>query len=144
MDTHHLSVETDPTDEDVRFLEARLYAYNATQTGVDDGQWLAIFLRDDQQTIHAGLKGWTWCGSCYIQSVWVCQDVRGKGVGTQLLHTAEQEARTRGCDHMVLSSFNFQAPDFYQKLGYEVFAVLDEHPRSHGAYFLHNGYDDAR
>ena len=45
--------------------------------GVDGGQWLAIFLRDDQQTIQAGLKGWTWCGSCYIQAVWVHETPMG-------------------------------------------------------------------
>jgi len=118
MDTAPFVVETDPSFDDVRFLEDRLYAYNVEQTGVDGGQWLAIFLRDDQQTIQAGL-------------------MRGQGVGTQLLHAAEQEARARGCDHMVLSSFSFQAPGFYQKLGYEVFAVLDEHPRAHRAYSLH-------
>ena len=137
MDTNHFTVETDPTFADVRFLEDRLYEYNAAQTGVDDGQWLAIFLRDDQQTIRAGLKGWTWCGSCYISTVWVHEDLRGQGVGTRLLQAAEQAARARGCDHMVLSSCSFQAPGFYQKLGYEVFAVLDEHPRSHQHASLH-------
>ena len=136
MDTEHFVVETDPTSQDVRFLEDRLYEYGVEQTGVDDGQWLAIFLRDDQQTIHAGLKGWTWCGSCYIQTVWVYQASRRHGLGTQLLHAAEHEARRRGCQQMILASYSFQAPGFYQKLGFEVFAVLDEHPRAHRNYFL--------
>ena len=137
MDTEHCSIEADPIFEDVRFLEDRLYEYNVEKTGVDDGQWLAIFLRDDQQTIQAGLSGWTWCGSCYISTVWVHKDLRGQGVGTKLLQAAEQEARRRGSQRIVLSSFSFQAPGFYQKLGYEVFAVLDEHPRSHQHYYLH-------
>jgi N-acylglucosamine-6-phosphate 2-epimerase len=62
---------------------------------------------------------------------WQHSYTRRQGYGTQLLHAAEQEARTRGCDQMVLSSFSFQAPGFYQKLGYEVFAVLEDHPRHH-------------
>jgi GNAT superfamily N-acetyltransferase len=137
MDTTHLRIETNPTVEDVRFLEDRLYDYGVEQTGVDDGQWLAIFLRDNQQTIQAGLKGWTWCGSCYIQTVWVHHTLRGQGIGTQLLQAAEQEARRRGCQQMILTSYSFQAPGFYQKLGFEVFAVLDEHPRGHRDYYLH-------
>ena len=137
MDTNPFIVETDPTVEDVRFLDDRLYEYGVEQTGVDDGQWLAIFLRDNHQTIYAGLKGWTWCGSCYIQTVWIHQAWRGQGLGTQLLLAAEQEARRRGCDHMVLGSYSFQAPGFYQKLGYEVFAVLENHPRHHRHYGLH-------
>jgi GNAT superfamily N-acetyltransferase len=136
MDADHLVVETHPAIEDVRFLEDRLYEYGVTQTGVDDGQWLAIFVRDDQQVIRAGLEGWTWCGSCYIRHLWVHEDLRGQDYGTKLLQAAEQEAMTRGCHHVVLNSYSFQAPGFYQKLGYEVFAVLEEHPRHHCNYYF--------
>jgi GNAT superfamily N-acetyltransferase len=131
-----LVAETKPSFEDVRFLEDRLYEYNVEQTGVDNGQWLAIFVRDDQQTIHAGVEGWTWCGSCYLRHIWVHQDLRGQGVGTKLLQAAEQEAIKRGCQHIVLESFSFQAPGFYQKLGFEVFAVLEDHPHGHRNYYL--------
>jgi GNAT superfamily N-acetyltransferase len=82
MDIGHLTVETEPAFVDVQFLEDRLYEYNTQQTGVDDGQWLALFLRDDHGTIQAGLKGWTWCGSCYIQTVWVHPDLRGQDIGS--------------------------------------------------------------
>jgi hypothetical protein len=75
MDIGHLTVETAPACADVQFLEDRLYEYNVQQTGVDDGQWLALFLRDDHGMIQAGLKGWTWCGSCYIRDLWVHKDL---------------------------------------------------------------------
>ncbi len=131
MQPAHLAVEKDPDPADVRFLEERLYAYNVEQTGVDDGQWLAIFVRDAQQTIQAGVEGWTWCGSCYLRTVWVHKDRRGRGLGTQLLQAAEREARARGCQQIVLASFSFQAPQFYQKLGYEVWGILEDHPRGY-------------
>jgi hypothetical protein len=59
MDIGPLTVESHPKQEDVQCLDDRLYEYNASQTGVDDGQWLAIFVRDAQQTMCAGIKGWT-------------------------------------------------------------------------------------
>ena len=136
MNTDPLTVETAPALEDVRFLEDRLYDYNVEQTGVDDGQWLAIFVRDDQQDIRAGIEGWTWCGSCYIRTVWVHQDMRGQGAGTKLLRAAEQEAINRGCQQIVLESFSFQAPGFYQHHGYEIFTVLEDHPRGHQHYYF--------
>jgi len=136
MDIGPLTVETHPTLADVQFLEDRLYEYNTAQTGVDDGQWLAIFVRNAQQRICAGIKGWTWCGSCYISTLWVDERMRGQGVGTQLLQAAEQEARARGCQQMILDSYDFQAPGFYQKHGYEVFALLEDHPRHHRNYYL--------
>ena len=99
MDIGPLTVETHPTHADVQCLDERLYEYNVQQTGVDDGQWLAIFVRDEQQTMCAGIKGWTWCGSCYISALWVHERFRGQGYGTTLLHAAEQEARTLGMHH---------------------------------------------
>ena len=57
-------------------------------------------------------------------------------MGTQLLQAAEQEAQVRGCQYVILDSYNFQAPGFYQKHGYEVFVVLKDHPRNHRNYYL--------
>src|SRR5215831_16255961 len=136
MEIGPLTIESHPTPEDTTFLDDRLYEYNAAQTGVDNGQWLAIFVRDDQQRICAGIKRWTWCGSCYISALWVDERLRGHGVGTQLLQAAEQEAQVRGCQYVILDCYNFQAPGFYQKHGYEVFAVLKDHPRNHRNYYL--------
>lgn len=130
------SVESQPAAADINFLEDRLYDYNIEQTGVDDGQWLAIFVRDEHQVIQAGVEGWTWCGSCYLRHVWVHRDLRGQSLGTQLLQAVEQQARLRGCQQIVLTSFSFQAPGFYRKLGYEEFAVLPGHPRGHHNVYL--------
>jgi GNAT superfamily N-acetyltransferase len=54
--------------------------------------------------------------------VWVRDDKRRNGFGGQLLEAAESEARTRGCVQMLVSSFTFQAPDFYKRNGYVEFA----------------------
>jgi hypothetical protein len=42
-----LRIETDPRLEDVAALDHHLYQHNAAVTGCNDGQWLAIFVRDD-------------------------------------------------------------------------------------------------
>jgi GNAT superfamily N-acetyltransferase len=118
-------------------LDDRLYDYNIAQTGYQDGQRLTIFVRDAQQTIRAGLDAWTWGGSGEIRSLWVDPALRGQGVGAKLMQAAEREARARGCQQLILGSFSFQAPRFYQGLGYEVFAMLDEHPRGHRLYMLY-------
>ena len=132
-----LKIEVEPVPADIRFLEDRLYDFNVEQIGFDDGKWLSIFVRNDQGTIVAGLHGWTWCGSCRVQSLWVHKDLRRQGYGTHLLGAAEQEARARGCDQLLLDTFSFQAPLFYQKLGYEVIGAVEGFPRRpHTEYHL--------
>src|SRR5215510_6481602 len=85
MEIDPLTVETHPTSADVQFLEDRLHEYNDAQTGITDGQSLALFIRDDQHAIQAGLAGWTWGGCCYIRYLWVHADLRGQGYGTRLM-----------------------------------------------------------
>jgi GNAT superfamily N-acetyltransferase len=120
MDLPVPQFENEPKPEDVRFLEDQLYAYNVEQTGVDDGRWLTVFVRDNSGRIAAGLHGWTWGGGAKVQTLWVRQDLRRHGYGTRLLAAAEAVARTRGCDRILLDTFAFQAPLFYQKHGYEI------------------------
>jgi GNAT superfamily N-acetyltransferase len=125
-----------PSPEDLQFLEDRLYEYNSQQTGREDGQLFAFFIRNDQQEILAGLSGWTWAQACEILSLWVHPDWRGKGYGRKLLDAAEQEARAHGCKGIMLTSYSFQAPAFYQKHGYELAWQLDDFPPGHAHCIL--------
>ena len=130
-------IEVEPAPGDIRFLEDRLYDYNVEQTGLDDGKWLSIFVRDEKGEIVAGLHGWTWCGACRVQTLWVHKDLRHQGFGRRLLAAAEQEARARGCEQILLDTFSFQAPLFYQQMGYEVISVVEGFPRRpHSEYHL--------
>jgi hypothetical protein len=42
----------------------------------------------------------------------------------------------RGCHHALLDTFDFQAREFYEKLGYAVFGSLDDFPRAHVRLFM--------
>ena len=131
-----LKLETEPAPEDVRYLAARLYDYNVEHTGRDDGQWLAIFSRDERDRIVAGLHGWTWAGWLKINYLWVSADERRRGRGRQMLLTAEAEARKRGCSHATLYTYSFQAPDFYYKFGYRIIATVEGLPEGHRQHTL--------
>jgi N-acylglucosamine-6-phosphate 2-epimerase len=66
-----------------------------------------------------------------VRQFWVEPTQRGRGLGTQLFQAAEQEARRRGCTQIVLMTFSFQAPSFYEQHAFEVLATIDDHPRGH-------------
>jgi len=120
----------DPTPDEVQYLEDRIYEFNSSATGIGDGEWLAFFLRD-RDRIVAGICGNTWGGTCELRQFWVEQSQRNCGLGTKLLHAAEREARRRGCTQIVLMTFSFQAPAFYERHGFEAVAAIDDHPQGH-------------
>ena len=69
VSTSAFTIETDPTPEQVQYLEERLYEFNSTTTGIRDGQGLAIFVRDERGHIVAGICGHTWGGCCEIRQL---------------------------------------------------------------------------
>jgi ribosomal protein S18 acetylase RimI-like enzyme len=127
---HPFEIE-EPSYAEIEFLEDRLYEFNAGTTGIDDGRLLGVFVRDQSNTIVAGAAGHTWGGTCELRQVWVAAALRGRGLGRRLMAEAEAEAVRRGCRQLVLSTYSFQAPEFYRKLGFEVVAELPDHPRGY-------------
>jgi GNAT superfamily N-acetyltransferase len=125
-----------PTAEELQFLEDRIYEFNSSRTGQDDAKLFAVYVRNNRQEIVAGISGWTWARACEIRDLWVHPDWRGQGYGRSLLESAEQEARDRRCKVILIISYNFQAPAFYQKCGYELAWQLKDFPPGHQNCFL--------
>jgi GNAT superfamily N-acetyltransferase len=125
----------DPTPDDVQYLEDRIYEFNSGAAGIADGAMLAFVARDGGQIV-GGICGNTWGGTCELRLFWVAPSSRGRGLGTRLFQAAEQEARRRGCMQIVLMTFSFQAPSFYEKHGFEVVATLEDHPRGHRNFLM--------
>jgi GNAT superfamily N-acetyltransferase len=125
------TLETEPNLEDVRLLEERLDEFNVQATGLADGKLLAFFLRDCNGAAVGGVFGWTWGGSCYVRYLFVPADMRNRGVGGDLMRAVEAEARTRGCRQILLETHEFQAPEFYRRLGFETTGRVDDYPRGH-------------
>jgi GNAT superfamily N-acetyltransferase len=123
-----LRIEDEPRLEEVATLDERLHQYNVARTGRDDGRWLAIFVRDAAGEIVAGLHGWTWGGTGFVRTLWVRDDLRGRGVGARLLAAAEREAARRGCREMQLDTHDYQAPGFYRRQGYQEIGKLPGWP----------------
>ena len=130
-----LAIEDDPIAAEVEMLRCRLENFNESRWPQHQ-TWkpLGVFVRS-RQSIVAGLAGETYSGWLFVRYLWVSDDLRGQGVGRQVLGAAEDRACERGCHSAWLDTFSFQAPDFYRKLGYQVFGELDWSP-DHKRIFL--------
>ena len=131
----------EPSLDDVRFLEDRLYEFNRATTGIHDGRALGFFVRDESGNIVAAATGHTWGGTCELRQVWVAEDRRRGGLGRRLLAAAEAEAIRRGCTQLVLITHSFQAPNFYRKFGYAIVSEVPEYPRGHPQLILRKRLD---
>lgn len=134
----------EPSLSDIEYLENRLYEFNKAATGIADGRSLGIFLRDGEQTLVAGAAGHTWGETCELRQVWVAEPLRRQGIGRRLLAEAEAEAVRRGCRQLVLTTHSFQAPQFYESLGFTVVFEVSDYPRGHSQVVLRKLLPEAR
>lgn len=133
-DALRITVESQPSEEDVGFIEDHLDAFNMTTTRMYDYQPLAIFVRDAEGALLGGLTGFTW-GKCLKVSVlWLSEPLRHQGYGARLLAAAEREAMARGCRQAMLETHSFQAPAFYERHGYVRCGAADDFPAGHREY----------
>lgn len=108
-------------DFDVRAPNAQPLCISVTSA---EGDWVG------------GLVSFTYWEWLSIDLLGVKQGVRRQGIGTQLIHQAEHEARRRGCRYARTSTYVFQALALYQRLGYEIVGQLENYPSGATLYWL--------
>jgi GNAT superfamily N-acetyltransferase len=136
MEPFQFNIDVNPDAREVQSLSNRIDTFNVEETRIYDFKELAIFLRDSTGQLIAGVYAFTWGGCLDIRSVWVREDLRGAGIGSKLMDAVEQEAIRRGCRIATLETHSFQAPRFYERLGYEEIGVLDGYPIGHKKHYL--------
>ncbi len=90
-----------------------LRAYNHQVSTVRGPEAVPLNLRaqDTDGNLVGGLCALTYWGWLRIEMLVVAEGWRGKGIGTALMATAEQEATKRGCRHAHTSTYDFQSLD---------------------------------
>lgn len=98
---------------------------------------LHVWALDPAGDLVGGLVGHTWATWLHVAYLWVAEPHRGSGLGSHLLSQAEQLAHgSRGCLNARLETWDFQAPEFYKKQGYEVVCVIPDYPPGITEYTL--------
>ena len=127
------SFDTSPSLETRQILGQRIDAFNARYApGV--AERFALLVHDDDDALRAGLAGVLHGGWLFVQSLWVDDALRKQGIGRALMASAEAHAREQGCHDAWLDTF--QARGFYERIGYVVFAELQDYPQGQSRHFL--------
>lgn len=116
-------------------IDDGLTAYNQTTYPDPKAAPITLTVESADGELLAGLTGRNAYGWVRIDAVWVDERQRGLGLGAKLVIRAEQVARERGCRGIHLATHGFQAPNFYEKLGYESFGMLERYPDEHALIY---------
>lgn len=131
-----LTLNSSSDGELAKPIHKELLDYVSKHVGPSTFKELVLTLTDSQGRMVGGLHGqsnWQWM---FIKSVFVHEGYRYKGVGSQLMKAAENEARRRSCVGIWLDTFSFQSPDFYKKHGYQMFGSIPDYPWGHQRHFF--------
>jgi GNAT superfamily N-acetyltransferase len=123
--------DEEETRELEEFLVNRIYQFNAQITGYFDARLLGGRVRAPSGETLAAFNGHTWGGCCVVSNLWVDDARRRQGLGRSLLEAVEAEAVRRGCAQIVLSTHSFQAPAFYERMGYLKISVIYDRPKGY-------------
>ncbi len=127
-DEIQLEPTASPDPNDIRLLSDGLTRFTATKTDEDRTKVpVAVWIRQ-QGLVLGGACGDTHYGWLYLSLLWIDDSLRGKGWGARLVERFEQEGIARGCHGAWVETYSFQAPDFYQRIGYREFGRLDDFP----------------
>ncbi|WP_137903390.1 GNAT family N-acetyltransferase [Enterobacter sp. 2VL] len=125
----HLSIRDNVTAEEKEELLTGLRTYNGQFLDLSTFSGdIGVYVRDDKGVMLGGLIGVRKGDWLNIEYLWVSDAVRGSGVGSQLIKTAEDEARRKGCPHALVDTVSFQARPFYEKQGYQLQLSLQDYP----------------
>lgn len=71
--------------------------------------------------VEGGLSSFGWC---HVDNVFVSEESRLKGYGKELMDQVEVYAKENNRYGVLLATQAFQAPSYYEKLGYEKYGEL--------------------
>ncbi len=93
------------------------------------------FAAVDDGKIAGVITGRAYYNEVHIGDLIVGKEYRRDGVGSKLVYAVEDTFKGKGYEKIALTTFGFQAPEFYKKLGYELEFVREDRDPKLSKYF---------
>ncbi len=126
------------SERDQEEVHDKLRAYNHRYW--KDIKDFSLHIERDGQIV-AGIVAASTFETLEVEFLFVDEKWRGKGLGSLLLRTAEHNARQAGVRHVLLNTYNFQAPAFYPKMGYRRLFEINPCLGPYAQYFFWKDLD---
>ncbi len=89
-----------------------------------------------------GLTGYLGRDWLYVELLAVADGARGRGIGEGLMTRAAEVARAHGLTGIWVDTYSFQAPGFYQRLGFQEIGRIVDQPLGQARLFFARGWMD--
>lgn len=134
---------TEVSEEDEEILHEGLMRHVKAHVGDEDKtSSIKLTIKDDAGDLIGGLFAWTTLSNLIFEHLWIEEGYRGIGLGRRLMHEMERIARQRSCIASQASSFSFQSPGFFEKMGYQILGDSCGYPNGSKEYYLIKKYSD--
>ena len=92
---------------------------------------------NDEGQILGAITGRAYYNEVHIGDLIIGKDHRKSGIGRKLVEEVEKAFSDKGYEKITLTTFGFQAPEFYKKLGYETeFVRMDKDPKLYKYFYV--------
>lgn len=120
----------------LREILAAVRTFNHVTSGIPRGRSFTVEARDAAGELVGGLAGDLWGSAFHLNALWLREDLRRAGLGSELVRRAEDHARAQGFTVAYVETLSFQARPFYEKHGYRVFGTIESVAPGVDYYFL--------
>ena len=95
------------------------------------------FIAKEDNKVLGIITGHSYYKEVHIGDLIIFEEYRNKHIGTKLVETVEKYYENKGFENINLTTYNFQAPEFYKKCGFEVEFIREskENPKL-SKYFM--------
>lgn len=110
----------------------------ATKNGVSCNYISFAFIAKEDNEIIGIITGHSYYKEIHIGDLIVLEKHRNKHIGTKLIETVESYYKNKGFENINLTTYNFQAPEFYKKCGFQVEFIREnkENPKLTKYFFV--------
>ncbi len=141
---NQLSICMEPTKEETDFIEAQFARFNqeATDGRFDclgegkSGLAFDLAVKDRDGEIAGGVSVSSVLGVMWLEVLYVADEFRRRGLASWLVLEAERTAYEKGCVGAGTWTFNWQGPEFYPTIGYELRGIYTGYPFGVTEYVL--------
>lgn len=106
-------------DEIFDFIDIGFDKY-ALENDIDCNYRSFSFVAKENNEIVGVITGHSYYKEVHISDLIVSENYRNKNIGTKLIDEVENHFKNKGLENINLTTYDFQAPEFYKKCGFEV------------------------